>query len=72
LYILIFKFFDSRRALFITVQKHSTAYCRCREAVKLWRFLLSPYSLIGTCNSVQNCTLRWLAEVRKGRPSKLV
>jgi hypothetical protein len=24
------------------------------EAVKLFRFLLSPYNLIGTCNSVQN------------------
>jgi hypothetical protein len=40
------------REYFVTVQEHSIAYCRCREAVKLFRFLLSPYSLIGTCNSV--------------------
>jgi hypothetical protein len=26
------------------------------------RFLLSPYRLIGTCNSVQNCTFRWPTE----------
>jgi hypothetical protein len=37
-------------ALFVTKQEHSIAYCRCREAVKLFRFLLSPYSLVGTCN----------------------
>jgi hypothetical protein len=35
-----------RTALFMTVQEHYIAYCRCREAVKLFRFLLSPYSLI--------------------------
>jgi hypothetical protein len=40
----------------MTVQEHFIAYCRYREAVKPFRFLLSPYSLIGTCNSVQNCT----------------
>jgi hypothetical protein len=33
-------------------------YCRCGEAVKLFRFLLSPYSLIGTCICVQNCSFR--------------
>jgi hypothetical protein len=26
--------------------------------VKLFRFLVSLYSLIGTCNSVQNCAFR--------------
>jgi hypothetical protein len=30
----------------------------CRETVKVFRLLLSPYSLIGTCNSVQNWTFR--------------
>jgi hypothetical protein len=30
-------------------------YCRCRGVVKLFRFLLSPYSLLRTYNSVQNC-----------------
>jgi hypothetical protein len=44
-----------RTALSVTVQEHSIAYCRCREAVELFRFLLSPYSLVGSCNSVQNC-----------------
>jgi hypothetical protein len=39
--------------LSVTVQEHFIAYCRCREAVKLFRFLLSPYSLIGTCNSAE-------------------
>jgi hypothetical protein len=42
----------------VSVQGQFKAYCRRREAVKLFRFLLSPYSLIGTCNSVQNCTFR--------------
>jgi hypothetical protein len=40
----------------VTVQEHFIAYCRCREAVKLFRFLQSPVNLIGTYNSVQNCT----------------
>jgi hypothetical protein len=52
-----------RTALFVTVQEHSIAYCRCREAIKLFRFLLSPYSLIGTCNNVQNSTSHWPAEM---------
>lgn len=30
-------------------------YYRCRGAVKLFRFLLRPYSLIRTCKNVQNC-----------------
>jgi hypothetical protein len=41
---------------FPAVLEHCIAYCRCREAVKLFMFLLPPYSLIGTCNIVQNCT----------------
>jgi hypothetical protein len=45
-----------RTALVVTVQEHCIAYCSCREAVKLFRFLLSPYSLVETCNGVQNCT----------------
>jgi hypothetical protein len=32
---------------------------RRRRDVKLYRFLLSLYSLIGTCTGVQNCTFRW-------------
>jgi hypothetical protein len=42
-----------RTALFMTVQEHGTAYCRYtrREAVKLSRFLLSPYSLVWSSNS---------------------
>jgi hypothetical protein len=43
---------------FVTVQEHFIAYCRCRETVKLFRFLLSLYSLIETCSNVQNCTFR--------------
>jgi hypothetical protein len=37
---------------FVTVQKHFIAYCKCKEAAKLFRFLLSPYSLIG---DLQQC-----------------
>jgi hypothetical protein len=33
---------------FMTAQEYFIAYCRCREAVKLFRFLLPPYSLIRT------------------------
>jgi hypothetical protein len=33
----------------VTVQEHFIAYCRCREAVKLFWFLLSQYSLMGIC-----------------------
>jgi hypothetical protein len=42
-----------RTALLVTVQEHSTGYCRCREAVQLFGFLLPPYSLVGTCNSAE-------------------
>jgi hypothetical protein len=34
--------------IIVTVQGHFIAYCRCREAVKLIRLLLSPYRLTGT------------------------
>lgn len=34
------------------------AYCRCRNVVKLFRFLTSPFSLIGSCSSAQNCAFR--------------
>jgi hypothetical protein len=44
--------------IFVDVRGHFIAYCRCRQAVKLFRFLLLPYCLIGTCNSVQNSTFR--------------
>jgi hypothetical protein len=52
-----------RTALFVTVQEHCIAYCRCREAVKLFRFLLTPYSLTGTCNHVHSCFFRWPAQI---------
>jgi hypothetical protein len=42
------------REIFVTVQEHFIFNCGCREAVKVFRFLLSPYSLIRTCNNVQN------------------
>jgi hypothetical protein len=50
---------ETFHGLFASVQEHFIAYCRCREAVKLFRFQLSPYSLVETCNSVQNYGLRW-------------
>jgi hypothetical protein len=34
-------------------------YCRCREVVKLFRFLLSPYSLTGSDNNVHNYIFCW-------------
>jgi hypothetical protein len=41
-------------------------YCRRREAVELFRFLLTPCSLVGTCSSVQNCTSRDCKDGRRG------
>jgi hypothetical protein len=41
-----------RTVLLVTVQEHFIAYCRCREAVKLFWFLLSLYSLSGTCSNI--------------------
>jgi hypothetical protein len=55
-----------RTALFMTVQECCIAYCRCREALKLFRFLLSPYSLIGTCNSVQKLNVMLIGRLGGG------
>jgi hypothetical protein len=44
--------------IFVTVEIYFGGYCMRREAVKPFRFLLPPYSLIATCNNVQNCTFR--------------
>jgi hypothetical protein len=44
--------------LFCVCTETFMACCRCRDGVKLFRFLLSPYSLIGTCDSVQNWSFR--------------
>jgi hypothetical protein len=41
------------RVFSLTVQGHFIAYCRRREVVKLFRFLLSPCSMIETCNHMQ-------------------
>jgi hypothetical protein len=49
----------------VTVQEHVIVYCRCRGALKLFRFMLPPYSSIGTCNNVQNSTFRPPAEICK-------
>jgi hypothetical protein len=35
------------RELFESVQEYFTAYCWCKEVVKLFAFLLSPCNLIG-------------------------
>jgi hypothetical protein len=42
----------------VTIQEHFVAYCTRREAVKLFRFLLSPHGLTTVSNNVQNCTFR--------------
>jgi hypothetical protein len=47
-----------RTAIFVTVRKPFIGYCSFREVVKLFRFLLSPYSRIRTCNNMQNCNFR--------------
>jgi hypothetical protein len=39
----------------MTVEEHFIVYGMCGEAVKLLRFLLSPYSLIVT----SNCEQKW-------------
>jgi hypothetical protein len=38
--------------LFMTVKEYFIVYCGCREAVKLFLLLLSPNSLIKTCNNI--------------------
>jgi hypothetical protein len=53
----IFRFLSSPLAHCTTVQEHLTAYCKYR-GVQLFRFRLSPYTLIRTYNSAQNCTYR--------------
>jgi hypothetical protein len=40
--------------MFLSLQEHFIVYCTCREAVELFRLLLSPHSLSGAWNSVQN------------------
>lgn len=47
------------KILSLTVQEHFIA---CGEVVKLFSFLLSPYSLIEICNTVQNCTDVYMRE----------
>jgi hypothetical protein len=44
-----------RTSLFMTVDEHFVACSKCKEIVKLFRFLLSPYNLIGTWKHMQNC-----------------
>jgi hypothetical protein len=52
-----------------TVQEHFIAYCSCKKAVKLFRFLLSPYSLAETCKcselhfSLADRNEKWLESV---------
>jgi hypothetical protein len=41
--------------LFVTVQEHFGTYCGYRETVKLFKYLLSPWSLVGILGSVQSC-----------------
>jgi hypothetical protein len=52
-----------RTALSMTVEEHCRDYCRYREAVKLFRFPLSPYSLVGTCSIVHNRTFHRPAQM---------
>jgi hypothetical protein len=47
---------------FVTVGQHLIYYCRCKEAIKLVRFLLSPYSLIRACDGVQDCIFMTVQE----------
>jgi hypothetical protein len=52
-----------KTALFVAVQEYSAVYVPRKEAVKLFMFLLSPYSLTGTCQNVQECGFRSPAKV---------
>jgi hypothetical protein len=45
-----------RKCAFVTVQEHVIDYCRCKDAIKLFRFLLAPYTLLRARSSVQICT----------------
>jgi hypothetical protein len=53
-----------RTAIDVAVQEHSISYCRCREAVKLFIFLPSLYSLIGISKNMLNCNFRWPPEMK--------
>jgi hypothetical protein len=44
----------------VTEQMRFIPFFRRSEVVKVFWFLLSPYSLIGICSTVQNCTFCWL------------
>jgi hypothetical protein len=44
---------------FLAPQKHLIVHCRCRDGIRLFRFLLSLYSLIMTCSNLQKCTFCW-------------
>jgi hypothetical protein len=43
------------REIFVIVRENFTTYYKCRGSITLSEFVLLPYSLIGTCNSEQNC-----------------
>jgi hypothetical protein len=49
-------------------------YFRCGKIVKLLRFLLWLYSLVETCNNVQNCIIRDATVFKNSclRPNSLV
>jgi hypothetical protein len=44
---------ETYRTHFCNLQELFTAYCRSREAVKLFTFLLSLYSVIGSCKCAE-------------------
>jgi hypothetical protein len=52
--------YSVQNALFMTEQEHFIPHCRCKVAVKIVRFVLSVYSLTGTCNSVYVVVFRCL------------
>jgi hypothetical protein len=54
-----------RTALFVTVQEHFIACCRCREVVKLFRVLLSPCSLAAIYKCIFHSIGRVCTHVRK-------
>jgi hypothetical protein len=49
--------------LFMSVQEYFVVYCGCIEVVKLFRLLLSPYRLTGTCKYME---LHFLLTGREG------
>jgi hypothetical protein len=56
----------------VNIQEHFTAFCGCREIVKQFKFLLSPYSLIGTRSNMQNYVLCQPAELGWGGSHKFM